>query len=101
MRATDMPCGVWVQVENVANGNTAWCKVMDRGPYGKLDKNGKWFNAAINPEKCPECKFKGVIDMGQSVADRLGSNGAVTVKVKWWKNNPLAPLLDEVYVNEI
>lgn len=99
-----IPCGAWVQIENVRTKDTAWCKVMDRGPYGKHDADGVWFNAALDRKQAAkegrkrrEGKYRGIIDMSKSVSDQLNSNGLVRVRVKWWKRNHLREILDNTY----
>lgn len=101
-------CGQWVLVENVRTKDAAWCKVMDKGPYGKKE-NGEWFNSATDRKKakkegreprCPKCAYLGILDMGPSVAKKLKSKGRVKVRVKVWKNNPLAAALDKKYLGK-
>jgi cytochrome c-type biogenesis protein CcmH/NrfF len=84
-------------------GDTAWCKVMDKGPWGKRDVNGEWFNAATDRKRakeegrkarCPKCKYLAILDMGPTVAKAMKSKGRVKVRVRVWKNNPLARYLD-------
>jgi hypothetical protein len=99
-----IPCGTWVHIENVRTHDTAWCKVMDRGPYGKHDANGVWFNSSLDRRQAKaenrdrrKGKYRGIIDMGRSVSKKLGSNGMVRVRVRWWKNNPLRGMLDKLH----
>ena len=92
-----LPCGSWVQIENLGTGNIAWCKILDRGPYGKLDENGEWFNAAVEKERDGE--FRSVIDMSKAVSEKLNSMGMARVRIKYWKNNPYNNLLDLIHFN--
>jgi len=76
---------------------------MDRGPYGKYDADGKWFNSATDRKRSkiegrPPRKgsYRAVIDMGHKVTEALGSNGGtIKVRVKWWRKNELAGVLDQ------
>ena len=100
-----IPCGTWVYIENLSSGGHAWCKVLDRGPYGKIDKNGNWFNAAKDRKQAKEegkplrvGQYRSIIDMSPLVSLSLGSKGMSTVRVSWWKKNPYAELLDNLLV---
>ena len=96
-RKVDFPCGAWVRIENVRNGNKSWCKVMDRGPYGKIDENGEWFNAKKPEHEGREGAYRSLIDMSSSVSEQLGSNGMIRVKVRYWKHNPYHDWLDVIH----
>ena len=103
-RSWGIPCGAWVHIENVRTGDTAWCKVMDRGPYGKHDENGKWFNSSLDRRQAEaegrerrKGKYRGIIDMSKSVSDKLNSKGLLRVRVKYWKNNEHRELLDNTF----
>lgn len=114
-------CGQWVLVETyrvrwIGRAGSikvpvkqAWCKVMDKGPWGKKDLDGVWFNAATDRKdaeaegrepKCPECEYLAILDMGPTVAKQLESKGRIRVRVSYWKNNPLAPILDKQLLNK-
>lgn len=105
MRSRKM-CGSWVLIENVENNATTWCKVMDTGPWGKIDANGKWFNAATDRKMAKASgrsrrkgKYRGLIDMSKSVSKVLKSTGMAKVRVKWWRQNPHAPVLDNLLLD--
>mgnify|MGYP003647384851 CR=1 FL=1 len=98
-----IPCGTWVHVENVKTKDTTWCKVMDRGPYGKYDADGKWFNAATDRKAAKKegrerraGTYRAKLDMSRSVAKKLKSKGMVKVKIRWWRDNPLSSELDKL-----
>jgi hypothetical protein len=103
-RSWGIPCGAWVHIENVRTGDSAWCKVMDRGPYGKHDANGEWFNSAKDSREAKaegreprKGKQRAVIDMSRSVSKKLGSNGMLKVRIRWWRNNDKHDLLNLVH----
>ncbi|MCF6205323.1 MAG: hypothetical protein L3J47_00320 [Sulfurovum sp.] len=98
-----IPCGTWVYISNLSTKKVSWCKVMDRGPYGKYDSSGKWFNAATDRKAAKKAgttprtgTYRAIIDMGSSVSNQLGAKGLARVKVRWWRSNKLAPLLDRL-----
>lgn len=98
-------CGEWVLIENTRTGDTAWCKVMDLGPYGKISPEGEWFNGAVDRREAKEQgrpprkgRYRSIIDMSRSVSKQLNSKGMVKVKVRWWRNNRFAPLLDSLLI---
>lgn len=98
-----LPCGSWILVENLETDDWAWCKVMDRGPYGKLDGNGKWFNSALERKaakkedrKPRKGRYRGILDMGPSVSSAVGSDGMLEVKIWWWKDKELNATLDKL-----
>jgi hypothetical protein len=108
-RSWSIPCGTWVHIENVRTGDTAWCKVMDRGPYGKIDTEGhdkgEWFNASVDRKLAEEegreprkGKYRAVIDMSRSVSKKLRSKGILKVRIRWWRNNPLRQSLDNILI---
>ena len=83
-------CGTWITVENVRTGMHTICKIMDRGPYGKRDVNGKWFNAATDRKRAKKegrppkkGKYISILDMSQAVSDILGSKGRIKVEIVW------------------
>lgn len=97
-------CGEWVLVENRENGRVAWCRIADRGPYGKVSPSGKWFNGGIDWRRAKkygtprrEGEYRGIIDLSPSVAKALGSDGMIDVKVYWWNNDDLHNLLNVLF----
>ena len=83
-------CGTWVSVQNIRTGASTVCQIMDRGPYGKRDANGVWFNAATDRKRAKKegrpprvGTYISILDMSQAVSDALGSKGRIKVKVEW------------------
>lgn len=101
-----LPCGSWVFIKNLKTKKTAWCKIMDRGPYGKRDKNGIRFNSAIDRKQAKrqrrppkKGRYIALIDKSSGVTKELGATGFTRVRVYWWKNNPKAAKLDKDLCN--
>lgn len=108
MRSPQYKCGTWLLVENTRNKKRSWCVLSDRGPYGMLDEEGNWFNGAeeykaakLEGRAMKPGKFRGVIDLGPTVADAIGSNGFITVKVRWWRHNPFHRYLTSLYFQKV
>lgn len=87
-----LPCGTWVSVRNLRNGKQTWCKVMDRGPYGKLSPEGEWFNGALYPDHTGT--FRSILDMGPVPSGRINKRGIERVRIKVWRNKLLDDILD-------
>jgi hypothetical protein len=98
-----LDCGSWVLIKNERTGKEAWCKVLDRGPYGKIDEDGNWFNGATEYKEAKaegrsqkKGRWRGIIDMSPAVAKKIGHNGMEKVTVKFWKTNPAVLHLDKL-----
>lgn len=79
-----LPCGTWVSIENKKTGDTAWCQVRDRGPYGAITPAGKWVVKRPNDPETADAKYRGVIDLGPSVAESAGTKGWGRVVIRTW-----------------
>lgn len=79
-----IPCHTWIEVENTKNGSTAWCEVMDRGPYGALTPEGQWVLKRPRDPKTKLARWRGIIDLSPSVSKAIGTNGWARVKIRSW-----------------
>ena len=73
------PMGTWVVVENIRTGKSTLAQVADRGPYGKVDADGNWFNGAR--DKVREGKWKSCADLMPDVANEIDHNGTDRVRL--------------------
>jgi hypothetical protein len=73
------PMGSWVVVENLRTGLSVIAQVADRGPYGKLDPKGAWFNGARDRDRVGE--WRGCADLMPDVVDAIDHNGKDRVKL--------------------
>ena len=96
-----LPCGAWIKVTNLKTKKSTWCKIMDRGPYGKRDKNGVRFNSATDRKKAKKTgrapkkgRYISILDKSRGVTRQIGATGMTRVKVEWWKDNPRSKELD-------
>ena len=39
------PIGSYIKIRNLETDQVSFGRVIDRGPYGKVDEDGNWFNA--------------------------------------------------------
>lgn len=67
-----LPCGTVVVLVNPRTGLTAPCRVLDRGPYGALLPSGEW---AMKIRESDPGQWRGMIDLGPTVANALQLNG--------------------------
>lgn len=70
-------------VDVTFRGKTYRLPVVDRGPWGKTDAEGRWFNG------CPKCadkdrsgEFRGCVDITLKAARRIGFTGRHRVKIR-------------------
>jgi hypothetical protein len=73
------PLGSWVKVTNLRTRKSVRVRVIDRGPYGKLDSQGRWFNGARHPKR--RGRFRGCVDLTPATARRIDHNGFEKVRV--------------------
>lgn len=76
-----LPIGILVEVE--WRGKRVTLPVVDRGPWGKTDSAGNWFNA------CPRCpdrdrpgRWRGCVDLTSKAAREIGFSGRARVRVR-------------------
>lgn len=73
------PMGSIILVENLRTKKASLAVVLDRGPYGKLDSEGRWFNA--RKERSRVGVYRGCADLTPALARALGHNGSDTVRI--------------------
>jgi len=79
-----LPFGTMVLIENSSNGRRTWCRINDRGPYGRLDEEtGEW---GVEVSSSSEIKWRGILDMSIATAEALGTRsvGLQTVYLRYW-----------------
>lgn len=69
------PIGSKVLVVNVRTGLEAEAVVLDRGPYGKVDDDGKWFNGRKKKNREREGEYRGCADLTPRLARLIGHKG--------------------------
>ena len=84
--ATDMgiahrtwPMGARIRVTNLRTKLSAEGVVLDRGPWGKLDKDGRWFNSRRHRGRLG--KFRGCADLTPAIAKAIGHDGLDRVRI--------------------
>lgn len=77
------PMGSVVLVENLRTGRAVFARVIDRGPYGKLSPDGRWFNARKKRKK--KGKFRGCADLTPALAVLLLHNRKEQVRITLFK----------------
>ncbi len=78
------PMGARVHVRNLRTGKSWIGIVLDRGPYGKVTPDGKWFNGAPMFRKRNRGrigKFRGCADLTPALAKLIGHNGRDRVRI--------------------
>ncbi len=73
------PMGARIIIKNLRTGLEAHARVIDRGPYGKLDKRGRWFNS--RKERKRVGKYRGCADLTPSLAKAIGHDGRDRVQI--------------------
>lgn len=76
-----LPMGTVLTICNPRAGKCAVARVVDRGPYGKRGRDGKWHNACPG-RQCKEGRratrrrrWRSCLDLTPALSDRLGHNG--------------------------
>lgn len=87
-----LPFDTVVLIENSANGRRAWCRINDRGPYGRIDEEGQW---GVEVSRSSEIRWRGILDMSIATADALGtrSAGLQNIYLRYWER-PRRSLFD-------
>ena len=73
------PMGAKIKVTNVKTKQSAFGVVLDRGPYGKVDAAGNWFNSRRERERIG--KYKGCADLTPDLGKAIGHKGRTKVKI--------------------
>lgn len=82
-------CGTLLLLEH--EGRTTVCRVMDRGPFGKHDAAGRWFNGARERERAGT--WVGILDLAPAVRAELApGNGGKLLVNAWIVAVPPRPL---------
>ena len=69
------PMGAWVLVRNVRTGKAALARVIDRGPYGKIDSEGRWFNSRYRGKTIKrKGTYRGCADLTPALVKLIGHN---------------------------
>jgi hypothetical protein len=71
--------GSRVLVVNQRTGLAVVATVIDRGPYGKLDDSGQWFNGARERDR--PGRYRGCADLTPRAAEWIDHNGLERVRV--------------------
>lgn len=80
--------GARVRVKNIRTGKVAIARVIDRGPYGKTDAEGRWFNSRKKGNRQREGTYRGCADLTPKLARSIGHNGKELVKITLLKRPP-------------
>lgn len=67
-----LACGTQVFLFHPRTGRSVVATVVDRGPYGATDDDGKW---VIKRSKSDPGKWRGCLDVSKAVQAALGHNG--------------------------
>ncbi len=77
-----LPMGSRVLLINPRNGRTTRTRVIDRGPFGRVSRTGKWYNGAPLYRRLrrarkpiPRKGWRGCVDMTPRVRRALRHNG--------------------------
>lgn len=85
-----LPFGTRLKVCSPRTLKCAWLQVIDRGPYGKLDHQGRWFNARI--ERARQGTWRSCLDFTPKAARTIGITGMeFALVVIPTRRKPLAP----------
>jgi len=80
----NLPFNTVVLIENRSNGRRVWCRINDRGPYGRIDENGEW---GIEVSSSYDIQWRGILDMSIATADALQTRdvGLQKIYLRYWK----------------
>jgi len=87
--------GSWVIVENPKTGDREVLRVIDRGPWGKLAPDGKWF---VDTTRKAPGTYRGCLDLTYPAGVLLHHSGRQ--RVRYWpvpQRSALASELDAVH----
>lgn len=84
----EFPLGRWVSITSLRTGETTEARVIDRGPFGRIDEDGDWYNgvevfreANRAGEDIPKDGWRGCLDMTPRVANAIDADGFEPVVV--------------------
>ena len=83
-----LPFDTVILIENPRTGRRAWCRVNDRGPYGRIDEQGVWGIEVASAEEGASIAWRGVLDMSIRTARALGNMdaGLQHVALRFWRS---------------
>jgi hypothetical protein len=73
------PIGSPIRIKNLETDQVSYGVVLDRGPYGKTDADGNWFNARRERER--DGTYRGCADLTPDLARAIGHKGKTKVKI--------------------
>lgn len=73
------PMGARIRITNLRTKLSAEGVVLDRGPYGKVDKDGRWFNSRRHRSRIG--RYRGCADLTPALAKLIGHDGKDRVRV--------------------
>lgn len=74
------PMGARIRITNLRTKLSSFGVILDRGPYGKLDKDGRWFNSRRYRSRAG--KYRGCADLTPALAKAIGHDGRDRVRLK-------------------
>lgn len=79
-----LPFDAVVLLVNTANDRRAWCRINDRGPYGRIGQDGTWGIEVSSDESIP---YRGILDMSIAIADQLDTReqGLQHIEIRYWR----------------
>lgn len=75
-----LPMGARVLVTNLRTGKSVVATVIDRGPWGKVDEKGNWFNGRKQRKR--KGRYRGCADLTPRLVQLLGHNKKELVKLE-------------------
>lgn len=72
--------GARIRITNLRTKLSAEGVVLDRGPYGKLDKDGRWFNSRRHRSR--RGRYRGCADLTPALAKAIGHDGRDRVRLE-------------------
>ncbi len=79
-----LPFDSVVLLVNTSNNRKAWCRINDRGPYGRIDEAGDW---GIEVSSDESVGYRGILDMSITIADQLDTRqqGLQHITIHYWR----------------
>ena len=77
------PMGAKIRITNLRTKLSANGVVLDRGPYGKLNKDGKWFNSRRHRDRLG--RYRGCADLTPALARLIKHDGKERVRIELFK----------------
>jgi rare lipoprotein A (peptidoglycan hydrolase) len=79
-----------VLVERIDTGQRVWCRINDRGPYGLVDRQGRW---RVGQAPGEEEQWRGILDMSRAAGHAIGvtQSGLARVRLRFWSTPDATP----------